>query len=90
VADPVGGRVGAVGLREFLPSASRIGILANVADPFTKPFVGEMQTGAAVLGVEIDPVMVSGAAEFEMGFAALPGGGDKKRPPSGGAFFLSA
>jgi putative tryptophan/tyrosine transport system substrate-binding protein len=58
-------------IREFLPSASRIGILANVADPFTKPFVGEMQTGAAVLGVEIDPVMVSGAAEFEMGFAAL-------------------
>jgi putative ABC transport system substrate-binding protein len=58
-------------IREFLPSASRIGILANVADPFTIPFVGEMQTGAAVLGVEIDPVMVSGAAEFEMGFAAL-------------------
>jgi putative tryptophan/tyrosine transport system substrate-binding protein len=58
-------------IREFLPSASRIGILANAAGPFTKPFVGEMQMGAAKLGVEIDPVMVSGAAEFETGFAAL-------------------
>ena len=58
-------------IREFLPSASRIGVLANAVDPFTKPFVSEMQTGAAKLGIEIAPVMVSGATEFEMAFAAL-------------------
>ena len=58
-------------IREFLPSANRIGILANAIDPFTKLFVGEIQTGAAKLGVEIDPVMVNGEAEFETGFGAL-------------------
>jgi putative tryptophan/tyrosine transport system substrate-binding protein len=60
-----------LGGKRILPSASRIGILANPAGSFTKPVVGEMQTDAAKLGVEIDPVMVSGAAEFETGFAAL-------------------
>jgi putative ABC transport system substrate-binding protein len=58
-------------IRQFLPQASRIGVLANSADPFTKPFLGEMQTAAGTLGVQVEPVMVSGPGEFETAFSTL-------------------
>ena len=58
-------------IRQFLPQASRIGVLANSADPFTKPFLDEMETGARTLGVKIDPVMVSEAGEFDTAFSIL-------------------
>ena len=58
-------------IREFLPSANRIGVLANTADPFTKPFIDEMQTGAGQLKVRIQAVMVTRSDEFEAALSTL-------------------
>jgi len=58
-------------IREFLPSANRVGVLAHSTDPFTKPFLDEMQTAASQLGMQIRPVMVSAAGEFEAAFSTL-------------------
>ncbi len=63
-------------IRQLLPQAGRIGVLANSADPFTKPFLDEMETGARALGVKIDPVMVTGTGEFETAFTTLKAGAD--------------
>jgi putative tryptophan/tyrosine transport system substrate-binding protein len=58
-------------IREFLPSTSRVGVLADAADPFTKPFLAGMQAGATKLGVVLDPILVKGADQFEGAISML-------------------
>lgn len=58
-------------IREFFPSVKTVGVLADKNDPFTKPFLGEMQTGAAKLQLQLRPVMVVGAADFPAALSTL-------------------
>jgi len=55
-------------IREVKPSTKRVTVLANAADPFTKPFVERLQSAAKVLGIELTPVMIKETAEFKVAF----------------------
>lgn len=45
-------------IREALPSARRVAVLANEADPLAKPFLEQISQGARTLGLEVDIEMV--------------------------------
>jgi len=45
-------------IREALPSARRVAVLANEADPLAKPFLEQINQGARALGLEVDTTMV--------------------------------
>jgi putative ABC transport system substrate-binding protein len=57
-------------IREVLPSARRVAVLANAPDPFSKPFLDHIQAGAKVLNLEIAPIMVRNADELDADVAA--------------------
>ena len=58
-------------VREVLPSARRVAVLANAPDPFHKPFVESIQAAGRTLGIEIKPIAVRGAEEFDAAFAEM-------------------
>ena len=58
-------------LRQVVPNLSRVGVLALSTNPFTRPFLSDMDTAAAGAGVRLDPVLVASAAEFENAFAVM-------------------
>lgn len=57
-------------LREVVPSMKRVGVLLNPVDPFNKPFLAQIQTSAATLGVEVAPIAAT-IADLEPAFAEL-------------------
>ena len=56
-------------IREIRPAARSVAVLANVADPFTKPLLEQIQSAGRLLGIEIRPAMVRGPEEFDAAFA---------------------
>jgi putative tryptophan/tyrosine transport system substrate-binding protein len=44
-------------IHEMLPSARRIGALANETDPFAKPFLAQVGDAASSLGMEVESIM---------------------------------
>jgi len=58
-------------IREVLPSARRVAVLANANDPFHVPFLEHIQAGAGPLNIEIKPVMVRTAAELDTDFTDI-------------------
>lgn len=62
-------------LRVALPKLRRVGMLLNAADPFTRPFFRNFESGAAVLGIALKPVSVRGTDEFSRAFAEMNGWG---------------
>src|SRR5262245_20578140 len=64
-------------LREAIPGLARVAVLAAKTDPFTAPFVQDLQSGAGRVGLQLHPVMVNGPGEFEDGFAAINAAGDQ-------------
>jgi putative ABC transport system substrate-binding protein len=60
-------------IRDLLPQARRIGVLANAVDPFTQPFVAQIQTAADQLGIAVDVVMYRGGDPVEPALAKLAG-----------------
>lgn len=58
-------------IREMIPGARRVAVLANASDPFTKPFLAGIEGAAATLGFEVRPFMVQPAAEFDAAFAEM-------------------
>jgi putative ABC transport system substrate-binding protein len=58
-------------IREMLPSTRRVAVLANAADPFTKPFVGQIQMGGQSLGMAIQAIMIGGIGDYDAAFAAM-------------------
>lgn len=58
-------------LRQAIPKLGRVAVLASIPDPFTKPFLADLQAAAARARIELQPVMVNGAADFAEGFAAM-------------------
>jgi putative ABC transport system substrate-binding protein len=63
-------------VHEMMPAARRIAALANVPDPFSKPFLQRIESNAASAGVTIDPVMIQSSTELDPAFSALD-----KNPP---------
>ena len=58
-------------MREVLPSAKRVAVLANAADPFTKTFLEQIQRGGRALALEIAPIMIRETSEFSAAFADM-------------------
>lgn len=62
-------------IRDMLPSTHRIVALANAPDPFSKPFLEQIEAGGRATGIVIDSKMLR-AEELEAAFADM----GKERP----------
>jgi len=58
-------------LREVLPSSRIVAALADPTNPFTKPFMEQVQMSARALRFEIKGTLVSGASDFDAAFSAM-------------------
>jgi putative tryptophan/tyrosine transport system substrate-binding protein len=63
-------------IRNMIPAARRVTALANSTDPFSKPFLEQVQLGGEATGITINPVRISNGDEFEAAFVAM-----EKDPP---------
>lgn len=61
-------------LRELMPQAERYFALANPTSQLAEPFIKELESGAASLGIHLEILRASNDAEIEAGFASLPQG----------------
>lgn len=52
-------------VREVIPSARRVAVMANQSDPFSKPFVQQVGDGAKALGLEVETVLIPLEAPLE-------------------------
>jgi ABC-type uncharacterized transport system substrate-binding protein len=64
-------------LREVIPRLARVAVLTVKTDPFTPPFMQDLERGADRAGLRLHPLMVDGPGEFEDAFAAMRAGGDQ-------------
>ena len=58
-------------VREMIPSAHRVAVLANAPDPFSKPFLTEIQRAGEATGTAIDPIMIRSTEQLDAAFAAM-------------------
>jgi putative tryptophan/tyrosine transport system substrate-binding protein len=59
-------------LHDMLPSVRRVAALTNAADPFSKPFVEQVQLAGRASGIEIEPViMLREPDDIDAAFAAM-------------------
>jgi putative ABC transport system substrate-binding protein len=58
-------------VREVLPSARRVAVLANATDPFTKRFLEQIQTAVRTMTLEISLTMIREAGELDAAFQDL-------------------
>ena len=58
-------------IREVVPSANRVAVLAHATDPFTKGFLELVERGAKLLRMELRTHMIRGGDDFEPAFAAM-------------------
>jgi putative ABC transport system substrate-binding protein len=63
-------------MREIVPSAHRVAVLVNSPDPFSKPFLKQIQLAGEVTGTVIDPIMIHRAEELDGAFPAM----ERSRP----------
>jgi putative ABC transport system substrate-binding protein len=68
-ADVSGKRIGLLG--ELVPRLSKLGLLINGDDPFSKPFVQEARAPAKRAGIELHVLDVRDAGGFDPAFAAM-------------------
>ena len=55
-------------IREVIPAAKRVAVLANQLDPFTKPFLEQLQRASGVMAIELLPIMILESADFNAAF----------------------
>ena len=53
----------------YAAAARRVTALANATDPFSKPFLEQIQLGGEATGTTINPVRISSSEELETAFA---------------------
>jgi putative ABC transport system substrate-binding protein len=58
-------------LRELVPTAARIAVIANPKSPEVDSQVNDVQTGAGAIGWEVQILRVGSEAEFDSAFATL-------------------
>ena len=58
-------------VRDTLPKARRVAVLANALDPFTKVFVAQIELAGRTLGISIQPILVREVKEYDAAFAAM-------------------
>jgi putative ABC transport system substrate-binding protein len=60
-------------LRELIPNLASVGVLASTltTDPYSGPYVADLRSAAAQVGVRLEPRLVSGPSEFETAFATM-------------------
>jgi putative ABC transport system substrate-binding protein len=60
-------------LGDLVPKLALVAVLASTTtiDPFSGPFVENIRLAATRKGVQVEPILVSGASEFETAFAAM-------------------
>jgi ABC-type uncharacterized transport system substrate-binding protein len=58
-------------VREVMPSARRVVVLANATDPFTGPFLAQIEQGARTLDIAVDPIMAEPGGELGAAFEAM-------------------
>ena len=58
-------------IREALPSARRVGVLANAEDPFSKPYLASLERGARVAGLEFHPILIRPTDEPNAAFEEM-------------------
>ena len=58
-------------IREMVPSAHRVAVLANAPDPFSKQFLKQIQRAGEATGTAIDPIMIRSAEELDAAFPAM-------------------
>jgi putative tryptophan/tyrosine transport system substrate-binding protein len=59
-------------VRDMLPTVRRVAALGNAPDPFSKPFLAQVQLAGRTTGIEIMPaVIVSGPDEIDEAFGAM-------------------
>jgi putative tryptophan/tyrosine transport system substrate-binding protein len=63
-------------IREMVPSAQRVGALANAPDPFSKSFLKQIQLAGEATGMAIDPIMIHSTEELDSAFSAM----ERSRP----------
>ena len=57
-------------IREIVPAVKRVAVLANVTDPFTRSFLGQIELAGPAVGIAIRPLMLRGADDFDAAFSA--------------------
>lgn len=61
--------------RDLIPTLKRVGALANPLDPFTKPFLEQIQLAGRATGIDIAPIAYArNADEYAAAFATLAEG----------------
>src|SRR5258708_4304480 len=58
-------------IREVLPATRRVAVLVNAADPFSVPFVQQVEDAGRALGITIQTIRVRGVEEFASSFPAM-------------------
>ena len=60
-------------LRELIPNLTCVGVLATTptTDPFSQPFVADIQAAAATAKLRTSPVLIGGTSEFEEAFSIM-------------------
>ena len=58
-------------IRELLPAARRIGLIADEADPFAKPYVAQIDQAARNAGMEVVPIITQPGQSLEPSFRTL-------------------
>jgi putative ABC transport system substrate-binding protein len=57
-------------MRELRPGTSRVAVLANATDPFTRPLLEQLQAGAKALRMELLVTQVRSESDYEAAFLA--------------------
>jgi len=58
-------------VRALLPSARHVAALANPADPFSRPFIEQIEEAGRVLGMSIQTIRIRGMEDFDTAFSAM-------------------
>jgi putative ABC transport system substrate-binding protein len=58
-------------LKDLIPGATRVGVLANPDSPITEPVLKDLHTAAASIGLQLEIVTARTGLEIDGGFATL-------------------
>jgi putative ABC transport system substrate-binding protein len=60
-------------IRELIPAARRVGVLADESDPFAKAYVAQISQAARSVGMEVEPIITRPGQPLEPIFVTLTG-----------------